>query len=153
MKRILLPALLALAAVSPALGQARGASPAAVRRAIEANNKKFVEAFNRGDAAAIAAMYARDARALPPNGDMAEGRQEIQALWRSAIVAGMKLVSLETVAVESRGDLAFEVGKYTMTLPNGQTDVGKYVVVWEKEGGVWRLAADIWNSNKPAPVP
>jgi ketosteroid isomerase-like protein len=25
---------------------------------------------------------------------------------------------------------------------------GKYVVVWEKVGSDWKLATDIWNTNK-----
>ena len=25
---------------------------------------------------------------------------------------------------------------------------GKYLVVWEKIGGDWKLAADIWNNGK-----
>lgn len=27
------------------------------------------------------------------------------------------------------------------------TDVGKYVVVWKDEGGVWKLHVDIWNTD------
>jgi len=26
--------------------------------------------------------------------------------------------------------------------------VGKYAVVWRKVGGKWKLATDIWNTNK-----
>jgi ketosteroid isomerase-like protein len=29
-----------------------------------------------------------------------------------------------------------------------QEIVGKYVVVWQKEGNDWKLATDIWNANK-----
>ncbi len=28
-------------------------------------------------------------------------------------------------------------------------DQGKYVVVWRKDQGVWKIAADIINSDKP----
>ena len=39
-----------------------------------------------------------------------------------------------------------------MPLPDGQsvTDIGKYLVVWKREGGAWRLHIDIWNTNAPA---
>jgi ketosteroid isomerase-like protein len=29
-----------------------------------------------------------------------------------------------------------------------QQVTGKYVVIWEKVGNDWRLAADIWNDGK-----
>ena len=32
--------------------------------------------------------------------------------------------------------------------PAPQEVVGKYVVVWEKVGNDWQLAADIWNEGK-----
>lgn len=151
MKRTLfLLALLALA-VPPAFGQMKGGN---VRAAIEAANREFVAAVNRGDAAAIAAMYTEDARVLPPNAKLGEGREAARQIWQGAISAGLKLVSLETLYVESQGTLAYEVGRYTMTMPSprgGTTqDVGKYVVVWKRSRGKWLLAADIWNSDAAA---
>jgi ketosteroid isomerase-like protein len=32
--------------------------------------------------------------------------------------------------------------------PTPQEVTGKYVVVWEKVGRKWKLAADIWNDGK-----
>ena len=151
MRRTLL--LLALVALSSSLvlAQSKGGN---VRAAIEAANKQFITALNRGDAAAVAAMYTADARLLPPNSPMGEGRQAIQQFWQGAIGAGAKMVSLETLHVESQGSLAYEVGRYTLTSPTAgggtTTDTGKYVVVWEREGGKWKLASDIWNSDAPA---
>ena len=156
MKRIFLIAILVAAATSLALGQKRTDKDASrgVRNAIEAANQKFIEAFNRGDTAAIAAMYSSDAKVLPPNSQTVEGRQNIQSFWQSLITMGAKLGQLETIKVESRGDIAYEVGKYTLSIQpaGGQavTDTGKYVVVWKRQGGGWRLAADIWNTNAPA---
>ncbi len=151
---LLLLALLVLCA-SPTLGQSKDSrGGGGVRTAIETANKQFIAALNRGDAAAVAAMYSADARLLPPNGRMSEGRQAVQQFWQGAIGAGVKLVSLETLHVKSQGNLAFEVGRFTLTVPAAggatTTDTGKYVVVWEREGGKWKLATDIWNSDAPA---
>ena len=52
--------------------------------------------------------------------------------------------------------MAYEIGTYTMGLdaPGGRVeDEGKYVVVWTRVGGDWKVAADIFNSNRPAPAP
>jgi uncharacterized protein (TIGR02246 family) len=151
MKRSLLAALLIVIATSLALGQ----QSTSARKAIETNNRRFVEAFNKGDAAAVADMYAAEAKLLPPNSQMIEGRQNIQAFWQVPITAGAKLQALDTVQVDVRGDMAYELGKYTFTVPqaNGQavTDQGKYLVVWKRQGSSWKLLLDIWNTSTPVP--
>jgi uncharacterized protein (TIGR02246 family) len=124
-----------------------------VRSIIESNNKKFVDAITRGDAAAIAALYTADARLLPPNAEMMSGTQVIQAFWQSAIDMGIKGATLETVEVQVKEDIACEVGKYTLKIqPSADltiTDEGKYVVVWKHENGSWKLDVDIWNTSLP----
>ena len=147
MKRQLLVTLLIICAASIAEAQQ------SARTAIEANTSQFVEAFNKGDAAAVANMYTMDARVLPPYGEMVEGRANIQKFWQSTMSAGAKMVSLETVHVETQGNVAVEIGRYTSTLPGAggttTTDKGKYVVVWKREGESWKLAVDIFNTSIP----
>ena len=125
-----------------------------VRTAIEANTKQFIEAFNRGDATAVANMYAMNARLLPPNSEMIEGRANIQKFWQGASTAGMRLTALDIVDLDVRGNTAIEVGRYTATMPGAggamTTDKGKYVVVWKREGRNWKLAIDVFNTNLPA---
>jgi uncharacterized protein (TIGR02246 family) len=148
MKRQILVTLLVICAASIAEAQQ------SVRRAIEANNKQFIEAFNKGDAAAVANMYAIDARVLPPNSEIVEGRANIQQFWQGAMSSGLKLVSLETMHVETQGNVAVEVGRYASTIPGAggstTTDKGKYVVAWKRQGGSWKLAVDIFNTSIPA---
>lgn len=150
MKRQFLVSLLIICAASIAEAQQ------SAQAAIEANNKQFVAAFNKGDAAAVADMYAMEARLLPPNSDIVEGRADIQKFWQGAMSAGVKMVSLETVRLEIQGDMGVEVGRYTSTVPGAggatTTDKGKYVVVWKRQGGSWKLAVDIFNTNMPLPT-
>ncbi len=98
-------------------------------------------------------MYTMDARLLPPNSEMVEGRANIQKFWQGAISAGLKLVSLETVHVETHGNIAVEIGRYTSTAPGAggttTTEKGKYVVVWKRDGRRWKLAVDIFNTSMP----
>ena len=145
MKRHLVVALLVICVASITQGQQ------SARTVIEANTKQFIEAFNKGDAAAVANMYVVEARVLPPNAAMVSGRANIQTFWQGAISAGLKMVSLETEHVETQGNIAVEVGRYTSTIPGAggvtTTDKGKYVVVWKREGKSWKLAVDIFNSD------
>ena len=151
MRQLLIAALFVTALSSISVGQ----QSAALRKTIEANNQRFVEAFNRGDAAAIAAMYASgDPRLMPPNSPVIGNRQGIQSFWQGLISAGIKAAKLETTEVVACGNTAYEVGKYELTIPKAGggtvTDYGKYVVVWKKEGRQWKLARDIWNTNMAA---
>lgn len=124
-----------------------------IRSAIAAGNAKFMAAFQRGDAAGVAACYTHDGQLLPPNGESLSGTDSIAAFWQGAMAMGIKDAKLETRQVEARGDLAVEVGQYTLTIqPEGakaMTDIGKYIVVWKDDGGTWKLYLDIWNTNTP----
>ncbi|HSD66160.1 MAG TPA: DUF4440 domain-containing protein [Vicinamibacteria bacterium] len=134
-------------------GLATAAPPEDVRAAIEAKNKAFTSAVARGDAAAIAALYTSTAEVLPPGGEIARGREAIQKAFQGAIDAGMRDLPLTLVEVEAHGDTATEVGTWVWKGKDGATlDHGKYIVIWKKEGGDWRLHRDIWNSSTPPPA-
>ncbi len=150
MNRIFLALLILIVAAPLSLGQTKGnkTSDGNIRSAIEAANKRFVEAFSKGDAARIADMYAEGARVMPPNSPMVQGRQKIQELWQSFINTGAKL-TLSTSDVEAQGNVLYEVGTYELIFPANKRDAGKYVVVWRRQKGDWKLAVDIWNSNMP----
>jgi len=141
MRRILLISALAIAIVSPAIAQ---------KAEIEAANKKFIEAFNKGDFAGIASLYADDATALPPGAGMVRGREAIGSMWKSTAeqVSDPKLT---TIDVKPLGpSAAREIGMYSLKTkgPDPKEVTGKYVVVWEKIGNDWKLATDIWNDGK-----
>ena len=62
-----------------------------------------------------------------------------------------KLEALTTDDVGRSGDIAYEVGKVSLTIqPVGKeptTSAAKYVVVWKRQpDGSWKLHRDIWNS-------
>jgi uncharacterized protein (TIGR02246 family) len=122
------------------------------KAAIEAANAKFSADFAKGDATAVASHYTASAWAFPPNGDITRGREAIAKLWKGAMDAGVKEVKLTVVEAEAHGgDTAHEVGTYVLTGEGGKTiDTGKYVVVWKRQGGQWKIHRDIWNTNMPA---
>ena len=123
-----------------------------VKSEIDAGNQKFVAAYAKGDAAAIARLYAPQATILPPGSDMVTGRDAIQKVWAGAIQSGLKITSLQTVSVEQYGSTAREIGRFTAETPNPQKQMtkiaGKYVVVWKRLNGTWMLDSDIWNLNQ-----
>jgi uncharacterized protein (TIGR02246 family) len=125
-----------------------------VRREIEAQNRGFVAAFKRGDAAGVAAAYMLDATLMPPGGQAVSGRDAIRRFWQGVMDQGVREVDLRTEHAEGEGDLAYEIGSATLLIrpEDGPetTDRVKYVVAWKRQaGGPWRQAVDIWNSSNP----
>jgi uncharacterized protein (TIGR02246 family) len=112
----------------------------------------FEEAGRKGDADRMAALYTQDAMALPPDGPVVKGRESIKQMWASAMAQmGLRDVKLDTLDLEIAGDTAHEVGEATLSLEaepgKRQAAVVKFVVVWKKVDGQWRLHRDIWNAK------
>ena len=129
-----------------------GAAPAMAqdKATIQSLSNKFAQAFNAGDAAAVAALYTEDAVILPPGGEMMKGKSAIQVFWKGA-AEQLDDGKLTTVDVKPLGsEAAREIGTFSFRTKGSQPQeiTGKYVVVWEKVGGDWKLATDIWNTNK-----
>lgn len=126
---------------------------AAVQQAIADVDRQWEEAANRGDAEAVAALYADDAYFLAPNAELVQGREEIRELLQGLVDMGLANVDFTTVDVGASGDLAYEVGRYSLDLQQpGVSDQGKYVIVARRQAdGSWKLVADIFNSSLPAP--
>jgi uncharacterized protein (TIGR02246 family) len=122
------------------------------RADITAVNRLFEEAVRKGDAERIAGLYTPDAMALPPDGPVVKGRDNIKQMWASAMKQmGLKDAKLDTLDLEIAGDAAHEVGEATLRLETEpgkrQTAVVKFVVVWKRLNGQWRIHRDIWNAK------
>lgn len=119
-----------------------------VRKAVDAGNAAFRTAFLAGNAQAVADCYSSNAMVIPAGAPIATGRTAIASYWQGAIDAGVKDVSLETSAVDASGDLAVEDGTAKLTAADGVVSSSRYVVVWKREGGTWKLHRDIWNTAR-----
>jgi uncharacterized protein (TIGR02246 family) len=114
---------------------------------IAAVNRQFEDAARKGDLDRLASLYTRDAIALPPDSPMVKGRENIKQMWGAiAQQIGLKDVRLNTLDLEVTGDTAYEVGEAHLTVASGSAAV-KFVVVWKKAEGQWRLHRDIWNAK------
>lgn len=122
--------------------------------AIRALSARWLGAVDRRDAAGVAAFYAEDGAFLAPNAPAAIGHDTVRAIWATLLGApGLALAWIPTsVHVADAADMAYELGSYALGLdgPNGRVeDHGKYLVVWRKTAVGWRVAADMFNSDRP----
>jgi uncharacterized protein (TIGR02246 family) len=127
------------------------AAPAAAQKAdIERVNAKWTEFFNKGDFDGVASLYTTDAMAFPPGSAMVKGRAAIGAMWKK-MAEQVEDPKVTTLDVKRLGpSAAREIGTFSLTTkgPSPKEVAGKYVVVWEKVGKEWKLAADIWNEGQ-----
>ncbi len=115
-------------------------------------NGKLSAAVANGDAAAAATFYTENGQFLAPNMDFLRGRAAIQQFFQGALDMGVKELKLETLEIETFGDTAFEVGTYELLAEGGaQADSGKFIVIWKKVDGQWRLHRDMISTSLPAP--
>jgi uncharacterized protein (TIGR02246 family) len=126
-------------------------APAVAQKAkIEAVNAKWVELFGKGDFEGIAQLYTVDATAFPPGSAMVKGRAAIGAMWKGMAehVSNPKVTTLDVKRLSPH--VAREIGTFSLMTkdPTPKEISGKYLVVWEKVRGEWKLAADIWNDGK-----
>jgi len=113
----------------------------------------FVTSFNTGNYDQAGALFAQDGAFMAPHHDPAYGPKAVERLLRQIGESGYEDLRLETVRVETSGDMAMEIGRYTVGIrqPDGTicADRGKYVKAWRRLGA-WLIVADCWNSNLPA---
>jgi uncharacterized protein (TIGR02246 family) len=115
-------------------------------------SQDFVTSFNTGNYDQVAALFAQDGAFMAPHHDPAYGPKAVERLLRQFGESGYEDLRLETVRVDSSGDMAVEIGRYTVAIrqPDGTivADRGKYVKAWRRLGA-WLIVADCWSTNLP----
>lgn len=149
-------AMLLLAACPPAGSGNPAELSVADKAAIDSVDHLFAPMAIAGDyAALVKAYYADDAMMLPPNMPIAAGHAAIEAVLRT--FPPITAFELRNEEVVGAGDLAYVRGRYAMTMapPGGPSvaDSGKYLEIWRKTGGSWKVTRDMFSSDVPLPAP
>src|SRR5262249_7529650 len=136
--RILVGACLFVVA-STAWADKKADDVAAVRKAIAAQNAKYVEAVNKQDVPAFLALFTDDATLLYA-GKTVKGKKAREEAAKVQ-VAAVKDPLFKTTEVDVRSDLAYEEGEYTVTArAGGKKTSGTYLVIWKRQkDGAWKI--------------
>jgi len=143
-----------LAALALAALPARAGSQEDVAQ-MQAGTRAWTAAYNAGRVEPILALYGPDAVVMPPDAPLAAGADAIRA-WATADVAAAQAAHLRILPTEGAagvaGDLGWNSGVFKIVDASGSTvGTGKFVEVWRRDHGQWRMIRDIWN-NDPAPA-
>ena len=104
------------------------------------------------------AYYSDNAVLLPPNEPLVTGKQALRASWAVLLSPNTALNwQVTKVDVARSGELAYVVGTYALTAKDAQgkasMDRGKIIEVFKKQpDGVWKVVADMYNSDLPVPA-
>ncbi|MBZ5649608.1 MAG: nuclear transport factor 2 family protein [Acidobacteriia bacterium] len=124
-----------------------------VQSAVRGLTQDFATAFNTGNYDQAAALFTSDGFLMPPQREAVQGQKPIELMLRKLGEAGYENLRLETTRVEESGDMAVEIGRYTVAVQqaNGTTvaDRGKFVQVWRRLG-IWLMTTNCWNSDLSA---
>lgn len=124
-----------------------------VQSAIRGLTQDFATACNTRNYDQAAALFTADGMLMAPHCQAVQGQRPIELMLRQLGEAGYQNLRMETVRVEESGDMAVEIGRYTAAVQqaNGTTvaERGKFVQTWRRLG-IWRMAANCWNSDLPA---
>lgn len=153
--RKFLGAVVGLSAAFAVAGSAAAAGAMVQEQLIRELDAKWVAAVAAKDVDAIARIYTVDGMFLAPNAPLVEGRKGIAEAWAGLLgLPGISFTFEPTrIEVSASADLASDVGTYSLAFDadGGRVeDQGKYVLVWKKVNGAWKVLADIFNSNLPA---
>lgn len=121
----------------------------ALQQEISAANRRFMDGFRRDDLAGVAACHTEDAQFLIPHMVPIHGRAAIEATFRAGFGQGHTL-GFATLELLGHGDSTVEIGQYTRTGSGAETlDRGKYIVIWKRVGGDWKIHRDMVSTNLP----
>lgn len=147
--------LLTLLASCFAVAQERGTDPPATKptpetvakdpnlQVILAESKAFVEAFNKGDAAAVAGMWTSSGEYVDGAGNLFLGRDAIQKAYAEFFSenAGAKL-KINVDSLKTLSDTAAtEYGTSVVEVPSTAAVVSQYEAIHVKIDGKWQMAS------------
>ena len=123
--------------------------PAAEIDQILENIKAFSRHCVAGDAASIANAYTKDGKIFPAGRDIMEGRQALEQYWTPRPgneTTYHKITPLEiTVIGDTAHDHGYYEGRSRQSDGEESSWRGKYLIVWKKVDGTWKIYLDIWN--------
>ena len=114
--------------------------------------RQWAEAVEERDLDSIVALFADDGRIMPPNAEAVSGRDSIEKTWRAILdLPELDFSFAPTdVSVSESGDMGYVLGTYRLMYKGEDgtvQDAGKYVDVWEKIDGDWKVMVETYNSD------
>ncbi len=115
---------------------------------VEKSINGFTTALAKGDAKAAANFYTSDAVFMPYNAPGVNGRDNIEKALAQYIGAGYTKINIQSTWSSANDEFYIETEKWSLT-NSKDTIIGKSLVVWKMEDGVWKQFKDMINTDIP----
>lgn len=125
---------------------------AVAKKEIEEADQNFMDLVAKRDSVGLANCYTTDAELMFAEAPSIIGRANIQSAFSGVMKSGITTADLKTKDVFGSQDMLAEQGVVTLYVNYKSVAEEKYIVLWKKENGTWKLFRDISNSNLPEPT-
>ena len=120
--------------------------------------QQFADLMQQRDDKKLSMMFTEDAKLMPPEKPIIEGRAEIQAYMQELLLGQSVPTELREVEQISMGDYVYRDGTLIQYSLDGTTQIGKFSQVWKYVDGSWKQHRVMWNISTPteptaAPAP
>jgi uncharacterized protein (TIGR02246 family) len=154
MNRVTRTALPALVALVAACATTTRVDRTSEEQRIRELGQQAMRAAQSKDVATYASFYADDAVSMGANQRSIRGRDAIRGMIAEMFAMPNLAFSFAPTRIEvaESGDIAHEIGTYRFAadMPGGRLDdEGKYITLWKKVAGEWKIASDMSNSDRP----
>jgi len=150
--RLAMAALTVLFAISCAGGEAPDPDPNLERHALDERQEAFLGALAERDAAAMEALFSADGELHVAGRSPIRGIEAIGEFYGN-VFRFLRATSAtpDRLVVSAGGDMAFSTGSTSNEFmgPDGPVSyTGKYVLVWRRIDGQWRIVVYSISSNE-----
>ncbi|MFD1095435.1 alpha/beta fold hydrolase [Salegentibacter chungangensis] len=119
---------------------------------ITSANSRLEKAIAAQDSELATENYTEDAIFLIPTAPPMKGKAQIDAFFKDNFHKGVRSAEFQTLDIEGTEKILSEAGRYVLRDEKGEIlDMGKYMVVWKKVDGKWRMHRDMFNTSMNTP--
>lgn len=106
-----------------------------------------------GNSDYVLSLHTDDAVQFLPDGSEVNGIEALTEFYKKVAASRIDIKSTP-ISVEKLSDtIAFEVGVYNSTNSTGKESIGKYIIIWERTDGDWKILkaidqAKLWEGSE-----
>jgi uncharacterized protein (TIGR02246 family) len=126
-----------------------GAAPGENKATADEVTAMWTNAFNSGNAATLAALYAENAHSTAPSGGPSRGRKDIEVYWRADMKPG-ETTALKATDSIAQGNLLHVSGTYEVAAKGAKVAYGQFEQLWARDNGAWKVTSEIWSLDPMA---
>jgi ketosteroid isomerase-like protein len=123
--------------------------------ALARTREAWVQDLRTKQLESILKLYAQDAVFLQPTGERITGSAALRTLFQTVMATFNSDLTLNSLNLETSGDLAYDSGDFQETLTTIATGArltskGSYIIIFKRQpNGSWQIIQHVWTGTAP----